>query len=75
MREIRLLTKTSTQIRIPACAESSDPPFHRGARNNYRKLMFWQVFLSQCLGKEVSGLPRWKSPPTLAGILLCYDRS
>jgi hypothetical protein len=50
MREIRLLTETSTQIRISALPKASRSALLVGARNNYRKSLFLQVFMSQRLG-------------------------
>jgi hypothetical protein len=50
MREIRLLTETSTQIHISAWPKAHPLPFQRGAKNNYRNSVFWQVFPSQYFG-------------------------
>jgi len=61
MRESRLLTETSTQIRISARPKAPHPPFRRGARNNYRNSRFWQVFLLQCFrGNSPSAFAAWR---------------
>jgi hypothetical protein len=47
MREIELLTETSTQIRISEEPKAPRSPFERGARDNYRNSAIWQVFPAQ----------------------------
>lgn len=62
MREVRLLTETSTQIHISAWPKTHPLPFQRGAKNNYRNSEFWQVFPSQRFGRGSAPLGRLLSP-------------
>jgi hypothetical protein len=47
MREIQLLTETSTQIRVSVRPKAPHLPNKWGAEDDCRNSAFWQVFSSQ----------------------------
>src|ERR1700722_551194 len=74
MREIRLLTETSTQIRVSVDPKAPPQPNQGEQTIITRNSAFWQVFLAQRL-PNAPGMARdcpWRSDNG-RGFVLCYD--
>src|SRR6516162_7963710 len=79
MREIQLLTETSTQIRVSVPPKARPSPNRSRADDNCRNSRFWQVFLSQGLPVPTTELSRMiafgQTRPTTNLEVVCYDKS
>ena len=79
MREIQLLTETSTQIRVSVRPKAHPSPNRRQADDNCRNSRFWQVFLSQGLPvphmKLSRTTPSVQTRQTIDLQVVCYDES